>query len=114
MYQEGEILEVVEAFGKKDKRVEVGTKVEFVKTADTADLGQSLIAVKLGDRIIVTKETNVRIRSWWRRRQAFRAFNKQMMINNPRLRRYSPNPFVKYWFRAYYWFVDLRSKNGEV
>jgi hypothetical protein len=30
------------------------------------------------------------------------------------LRRYSSNPFVKYWFRAYYWYVDLRSKNGEI
>jgi hypothetical protein len=91
MYQEGEILEVVEAFGKKDNRIEVGTSVE-----------------------IVTKETNVRVKSWWRRRKAFRQFNKQMMINNPRLRRYSSNPFVKYWFRAYYWYVDLRSKNGEI
>jgi len=106
MYQEGEILEVVEAFGKKDNRIEVGTSVEFVQAADSADLGQTLIAVKYGDRTLVTKETNVRVKSWWRRRKAFRQFNKQMMINNPRLRRYSSNPFVKYWFRAYYWYVD--------
>ena len=115
MYQDGEILEVVEAFGKKNNRVEVGTSVEFVQAADNADLGQTLIAVKLGDRVIVTKETNVRVKSWWRRRKAFKQFNKQMMINNPRLRRYSSNPFVKVYFRLYYFVVDkFGGSNGEV
>ncbi len=75
---------------------------------DRGELAKALIAVKYGDKTLVIVESNVRIKSWWRRRKAFKEFNKQMMINNPRLRRYSPNPFVKYWFRVYYWFADRR------
>ena len=110
MYEKGEILEVMETFGPKKNKVPKGESVEFIQVADAGDISKCLIAVKYGDRTLVTKETNVRVKSWWRRRKAFRQFNKQMMINNPRLRRYSSNPFVKYWFRVYYWYVDLRSK----
>jgi hypothetical protein len=111
MYKEGELLEVTEPFGKGKGKIEKGTMVEFYQVIDGDDLKKALIAVKLGDRVLVTLETNVRIKSWWRRRKAFKAFNNQMMLNNPRLRRYSPNPFVKAFFRVYYFLADKVGKN---
>jgi hypothetical protein len=107
MYQEGEKLEVVEQFGNKDDPIRKGTLVEYIKVfATPTDLSAAIIAVRYGDKILITKETNVRVKSWWRRRKAFKAFNKQMMINNPRLRRYHKNLILKAYYRAYYFIVD--------
>lgn len=110
MYKEGEMLEVTEPFGKGKSKIEKGTMVEFFKVIDGDELKKALIAVKIDDRILITLETNVRIKSWWRRRKAFKQFNNQMMLNNPRLRRYSSNPFVKGFFRVYYYFLDKGQK----
>jgi len=107
MYQEGEKLEVVEQFGHKDNPIKKGELVEYIKVfATPTDLSAAIIAVKYGDKILITKETNVRVKSWWRRYRAFKKFNKQMMINNPRLRRYHRNVILKAYYRAYYFFVD--------
>lgn len=106
MYEKGEILEVVTPFGPKDNKLPKGTKVEFIKAVDNADLAKSLVAVQYEDRVLVTLETNVRIKSWWRRRKAFKQFNYQMMVNNPRLRRYHPNFFLRCYYKSYYYIVD--------
>jgi len=115
MYLENEILIVVEPIGKEEdgNLIPVGTKVEFVKVVDTNDITKSLVAFKHEDKVLVTLETNVKIKSWWRRRKAFKQFNNQMMVNNPRLRRYHPNILLKLYFRVHYFMVDKFGDNNE-
>jgi len=110
MYLENEKLITVEPIGKvdSDNFIPKGTIVEFIMLLDNdgIDLEKSLVAVKFGEKDLVTLETNVKIRSWWRRRKAFKQFNNQMLINSPRLRRYHPNILLKIYFRIHYFIAD--------
>ena len=115
MYAENEILVTTEDIGKKENGTLIpkGTVVEFIKVLDSDDLTKSLIAIKLEDRVLVTLETNVKIKNWWKRRKAFKAFNNQMMINNPRYRRYHPNVFMRTYFKLFYFIKDKFGGNNE-
>jgi len=109
MYQENEVLITVEPIGSEEKGnlIPVGTKVNFVKVIDdNNDLAKALVAFKYEDKVLVTLETNIKIKSWWKRRKAFKKFNNQMMVNNPRLRRYHPNIIIKMYYRIRYYILD--------
>lgn len=110
-YEEKETLITVEPIGSKRKGtlIPVGTEVEFIKVQDGADL-LSLIAFKYNDRVVVTKETDVRPKNKRKVKKAFSAFDKQMMINNPRLRRHHSNFVLRMFYRALYFFKDMRGK----
>jgi len=111
MYQDDEILELTSDIGPKKNRIKKGTLVKFVKAVDpSGDLSHSLVAIQVGEKVLVTRETNVRIKSWWRRRKAFKQFNKQMMENHPRLRKYYGNYISRAFYTVYYWFADRSSR----
>lgn len=110
MYKEGEILITTQDVGKPDSKnfIKKGTKVTFVKVVDNEnDLTKSLVAFNYGGKTLVTLETNLRIKSWWRRRQAIREFDKKMMKSNPRLRIYHYNPALRIIFKIRYFITDL-------
>jgi len=109
MYQDNETLITTFPIGKEDtdSYIPKGTTVKYIKVIpNDNDLAMSMIAIEYGDKTLMTLETNVKVKSWWRRRKAFKQFNKQMMINNPRLRRYHTNPILKLYYRTYYFIVD--------
>ncbi len=108
MYKDNEILETTLPIGKKDTPsfLPVGSKVKFIKVIND-DLENSLLVVEVAGKKMAIKETDVRIRSWWRRMIAINEFNKQMHIQNPRLRRYHRNIFKKVYYRVYYFIKDL-------
>jgi hypothetical protein len=112
MYEKDEILIITEDVKNIDQEIVIPkkAKVKFVKVSDSADLGQSLIAVEYDGRVLVTLESNVKFKSWFKRRRAFKAFNKQMMANNPRLRRYHPNIFIRVYYKIYYFIKDRNEK----
>tara|TARA_R110000851_G_scaffold21596_3_gene64748 strand:+ start:460 stop:804 length:345 start_codon:yes stop_codon:yes gene_type:complete len=107
-YEKGEILITTEDIGseRKNNLIPAGAKVEFIKVVDADALDGAMIAFKHDGKTLVTYETNVKYRSFWKRRRAFKQFNNQMMINNPRLRRHHPNIFLKVYFRVFYFFTD--------
>ena len=113
MYKENEVVVTTEDIGSEEKGnlVPKGTKATFLKAVDASDLSKCLVAIQIGDRILVTLETNIKIKNWWRRRKAFKQFNNQMMLNNPRYRRYHPNPILKAFYRVMYFFKDLGGKS---
>ena len=111
-YEPKEILVTVEPIGseRKGTLIPVGTEVEFIKVQDSADLAGTLLAFKYGERVVVTKETNVKPKNEKKVKKAFSAFDKQMMINNPRLRRHHPMFVLRMFYRALYFFKDMRGK----
>lgn len=111
-YEPKEKLVTVEPIGSKRKGnlIPIGTEVEFVKVQDSADMANTLIAFKYDSRVIVTKETNVKPINKKKVKKAFTEFDKQMMLNNPRLRRHHPNIIMRYFYRVYYYIKDRRSK----
>lgn len=110
MYGEKEKLVLVEPYGKEDsdKHLPKGTEVEFVKVIpNDNDLALSLIAVKVDEeRVVVMKEANVKPVDEKKIKNEFKEFQKNMMKNNPRLRIYHPNFFVRTWFKIYYYYKD--------
>jgi len=115
MYEENETLITTEDIGseKKGTLIPKGSKVNFIRVADSPDLGRCLIAIRLGERVLVVPENIVKFKSWWKRRKAFKQFNNQFMISSPRLRRHHPNLVLKLYFRTYYFFKDLFGGKDE-
>ena len=115
-YDKDEILITTEDIGSEEKHnlIPEGTEVTFIKLVDNEnDLAQSLVAFKHEDRILVTLEAKIRPKSKKKLNAAHKEFNKNMMRHHPRLRRYHDNVVLKYYFRVYYYFVDLFGrKNG--
>ena len=114
MYKENEVVVTTEDIGSEEKGnlVPKGTKATFLKAVDADDLSKCLVAIQIGDRILVTLETNIKIKNWWRRRKAFKQFNNQMMLNNPRYRRYHPSLPLRLYFRLYYYIADKFGGKG--
>jgi hypothetical protein len=112
MYKDNEILETTLPIGKKDTSnyLPKGSKVKFIKVVNN-DLENSLLVVEIAGRKLAIKETDVRIRSWWRRRKAINEFNKQMYVQNPRLRRYHKNLFKRVFYKVYYYLKDLKGES---
>ncbi len=108
MYKDNEILETTLPIGKKDTPsfLPKGSKVKFIKVIND-DLENSLLVVEVAGKNMAIKETDVRIRSWWRRRKAIDEFNQLMYGQNPRLRRYHKNLLKKVYYRVYYFIKDL-------
>jgi putative cell wall-binding protein len=100
MYEENEILILQEDVGKKDNIIPKGTEVEFIKVMDNpSDLSQSLVAFKHNDRLLVTKEVNVKPKDEAKVRNAFDELNRGLIERNPELIIYHPNPVIRYYHR---------------
>jgi len=114
MYKDNETLITTQDLGRKDSPnfLEKGSKVTFVKVVSN-DLENSQLIVKVNDKPMVVKETDVRIRSWFRRIKAIYDFDKQMVKGYPRLRMYHGFFFQKWFWKAYYFVAD-RIKGEKV
>ena len=104
-------LVVVEKIGKKTDKIqlEVGTRLFFVDVIDDPnDLSKSLVIANYYEngeqKTIMTKEVNVKPVEEKRVENTFNEFNKLMMQNNPELRIYHPNFFVRTYYKVYYFF----------
>lgn len=105
-------LKVVKKIGKKTDKVqlEVGTILKFHAVIDDPnDLTKSLVMAYYKDenneqKMIITKEVNVKPVEEERVENTFDEFNKLMMQNNPELRIYHPNFFVRTYYKIYYFF----------
>jgi hypothetical protein len=108
MYRDNEILETTLPIGNTESpnHLPKGSKVKFIKVIND-DLENSLLVIEVAGRKVAVKETDVRIRSWWRRRKAINEFNQLMYGQNPRLRRYHKNLLKKVYYRVYYFVKDL-------
>lgn len=111
MYIENEKLITTTDIGNKDSPnfMKKGTKVKFLKVAnpDCSDLSMSLVIVEYNGKPLAVKESDVRIRSLWRRMKAVAEINHGMFKTYPRLRRNHHNPIKKLWYLAYYYIADL-------
>ncbi len=109
MYEANEKLITTIDIGSEEKGnlIPSGTDVTFIKIVnDSTDLAESLIAIEHEDKILVTLETSVKYKSWFKRRRSFKQLNSQMMVNNPRLRRYHPSIILRTYYKIYYYFSD--------
>lgn len=114
MYKKDEKLITTTDIGKEDSPnfMKKGSKVKFVKLVnpDCSDLSMSLVIVEFNDKPLVVKESDVRIKSIWRRMKAVAEINEGMFKTYPRLRRNHHNPIKKLWYLTYYLFADLIMK----
>jgi len=110
MYREREILITTKDLGAKDspKFMPKGSEVIFIKVAnpDCSDLAQSALVVEREGGIIGIKESDVRMKSLWRRIKAVRDVNNAMYLDHPRLRRSHHNPFKRFFYLTYYFVMD--------
>lgn len=109
-YELNEILVTTEDIGSKEKGdlIPEGTEVNFLKIVDNEnDLSQSMVAFKYNDKVMVTLEAKIRPKDTKKLKAAKKEFNRNMMRNNPRLRRYHYNLLFRYYFRIHYFFLDL-------
>lgn len=111
MYKDNEKLITTTDLGKKDSKsfIKKGSKVTFVKVVnpDCADLSNSMLIVKYKEKSLVVKESDVRIKSIFRRMKAVADINRGMFEAYPRLRRNHHNIIKKVWYRLYYFVADL-------
>lgn len=115
MYDENEILVTTINIGKKEKGnlIPKGTEVEFIKVVDGSQLGQSLIAFRYNNKVLVTKEANVRPKKKRKIKKAFNEFQMTLMKDNPRLRRYHPNLILRAFYRLRYFITDFFEKEKD-
>jgi len=109
-YNENESLIVTEDIGSEEtgNLIPEGSEVNFIKLVDNEnDLAQSMIAFKYKDRVLVALEAKLRPKNMKKVEAAKVEFNKNMMRLNPRLRRYHYNLLFRYYFRVYYFVIDL-------
>jgi len=111
MYKDNEELITTKGLGKEGSPnyIKKGSKVKFVKVAnpDCSDLAQSLLIVESNEKAIAVRESDVRIKSLWRRIKAVIEVNQGMYENFPRLRRSHHNPIKRLFYLAYYFVADL-------
>lgn len=108
-------LVVVEKIGKKTDKVQIekGTILRFYDVIDDPnDLTKSLIMAYYTNsegeqKMIMTKEVNVKPVEEERVKKAFDEFNKMMMKSNPELRKYHPNILLRYYYRVYYFLKKV-------
>ena len=119
IYKDNEELELLVDFGKEGSNMFLpkGTRVNHVKSVDNEnDLTKALIVAKYTDptskeeRALIVKETDVKPIEEETVEVAFDEFNKMMMKTNPELRKFHPNLFVRWYYRAYYFFKELMNR----
>lgn len=88
--------------------IPIGTEVQFFKLVDNEnDLTKTLVAFRYGSKMLVTLEANLKPKNKRKLKKAFSGFNSDMMRHHPELRRYHPNPFLKAYWRLYYYVKNL-------
>jgi len=111
MYEPNEKLITTRDLGAKDSPsfMKKGTKVTFNKVAnpDCSDLSQSILIVERDGKLIGVKETDVRIKSIWRRMRAVKEVNEVMYKDYPRLRRSHHNYLKRLFYLTYYLIADI-------
>lgn len=119
IYKDNEELELLVDFGKEGSNMFLpkGTRVNHVKSVDNEnDLTKALIVAKYTDptskeeRALIVKETDVKPIEEETVEVAFDEFNKMMMKTNPELRKFHPNFFVRWYYRAYYFIKGLMDR----
>lgn len=109
MYDKDEKLIVLEPIKYGKTEIEEGAEVTFVKAVDNKDdITKSVVLVKHGSKIVPVLELKVKPKNEKKLENAYVDFNKMMYKNNPRLRMFHPNFFVRTFFRIYYFIYKDR------
>lgn len=111
-YKKGDILKTVKDIGKPDtsKFLPRNTKVEFVKASEPDASLKAYVQVKTPERMLVLDEVDVKLPSWWRRKETEITFNYNMMRGNPRLKEYHPFLVNRVFYRVVFFVIDLPGK----
>lgn len=103
MYDKDEKLITLENIKYGKTEIQEGTEVTFIKAVDSKDdITKSIVLIQYEDKIIPVLELKVRPKDVKKIDNAYDTFNKMMYKNNPRLRMYHPNFFVRTFFKIYY------------
>lgn len=116
MYSENEVLITVEDIGEKDtpKFIPKGTKVIFLKAIDNpADLSKSMVYIRHEKRGLVVPELSVAPLDKKKSINALADFNNAFMKQNPELRIYHPNFFIRMYFRLFYWVKKVINEKNK-